>query len=167
MAPMQKSDKILGRFPGPVTLYPSRLWVAGMLLMSPIAVVFLGFYVSGELGSTRPHGAYDTFMGWAALILFAGLAVGALVTLLFPNTICLKLDADGFEIHRFSGTERRRWRDVRHFDIRTTRLPKSDLEQVAFTTTGGDGVLPNNYGLGLQELLRLMKAWCERATTAV
>jgi hypothetical protein len=163
---MQKSEKILSRFPGPVRLYPSRLWVAGMLLLSVGGAIVLGFYVSGELGSTRPHGAYDTFMGWASLIGLAGMAVAMLILLLFPNTVCLILDTEGFGIHRLTGTERVRWRDVRAFDIHKQLLRRGTIEQVMFRTIDGSGVLPNNYGLSLQDLLRLLEAWRERATTA-
>lgn len=163
---MQDTAKILSRFPGPVRLYPSRLWVMGMLLLSAGGAIVLGFYVSGELGSTRPHGAYDTFMGWASLIGLTGLVVAMLILLLFPNFVCLILDAEDFEIRRFAGTERVRWRDVRGFDIRKRLLRRGTIEQVLFRTADGSGVLPNNYGLGLQDLLRLMEAWRERAVAA-
>jgi hypothetical protein len=88
-----------------------------------------------------------------------------LIPLLFPKTICLILDADGFEIHRFVKSERVRWRDVQSFDTRTIPLPRSKLEQVVFETAKGGGALPNNYGLGLQDLLRLMEAWRKRAVS--
>jgi hypothetical protein len=158
---MQDAEKILSRFPGPVKLYPSRLRVAGLMLLSVGGVVVLSFYVSGNY---RVHaaGAYNTFISWASLIVLAALVVGLLVQLLSP-TVCLILDAEGFEIRRFAGSERVRWRDVRSFDISTIPLPRSNLERVAFETAKGGGALPNNYGLGLQDLLRLMKAWRERA----
>jgi len=162
---MQDTEKILGRFPGPVRLYPSRLWAVGMLLLSIVLVIFLCFYVSGKLGSTRPHGAYDTFMSWFSLVGLAALAVAFLIQLLFPKTICLILDADGFEIHRFAKSERVRWHDAQSFDTRIIPLPRSNLERVVFETAKGSGALPNNYGLGLQDLLRLMKAWRERAVS--
>lgn len=161
---MQDSEKILSRFPGPVRLSPSRLLVAGVLLILIVLVTFLIFYVSGKLGSTRPHGAYDTFMSWFSLVVLAGVAVISLVQLLRPNTICLILDADGFEIHRFVKSERVRWRDVRGFSIRKQLLARGTIEQVRFETVNGGGVLPINYGLGLQDLLRLMEAWRKQAT---
>ena len=163
---MQKAEKILGRFPGPVRLYPSRFWVVGMLLLSIVLVIFLCFYVSGKLGSTRPHGAYDTFMSWFSLVGLAALAVALLIQLLFPKTICLILDADGFEIHRFAKSERVRWRDVRGFDTRKRWVGRGTIEQVVFETANGGGMLPNNYGLAVQDLLRLMEAWRKRAISS-
>jgi hypothetical protein len=160
---MQKAEEILSRFPGPVRLYPSRLWVVGMLLMSIGGVIVLFFYVSGKSDAVQPHGAYDTIMSWVSLVVLAPVAAAFLIQLLFPKTICLILDADGFEIHRFAKSERARWRDVQSFDTRKIRLPRSSIEQVVFETTDGGGVLPNNYGLSLQDLLRLMEAWRKRA----
>jgi hypothetical protein len=160
---MHDTEKILSRFPGPVRLYPSRFRVVGMLLLSIGGAVVLGFYVSGNYG-LQPHGAYGTFMSWFSLIVLAAVAAGMLIPLLFPNTICLILDADGFEIHRFIKSERVRWRDVRGFDTRKQWVGRGTIEQVVFKTADGDGVLPNNYGLGLQGLLYLMKAWRERAS---
>ena len=162
---MQEAEKILGRFPGPVRLYPSRLWVVGMLLLSVGGVIVLAFYVSGKSDAVQPHGAYDTFMSWFSLVGLAALAVALLVHLLFPKTICLILDADGFEIHRFAKSERVRWRDVRGFDTRKQWVGRGTIEQVVFETANGDGVLPNNYGLGLQDLLHLMEAWRKRAAS--
>ena len=161
---MHDVETILGRFPGPVRLYPGRLRVAGMLLLSAVSVIVLGFYVSGKSDAVQPHGVYDTFISWASLAGLTALAVALLVQLLFPKlAVCLILDADGFEIHRFVKSERVRWRDVRSFGTRTIWLPRSNLERVAFETAKGGGMLPNNYGLGLQDLLRLMKAWRNRA----
>lgn len=160
---MQKAEKILSRFPGPVRLYPGRLWVAGLLLMSIGGVAVLSFYVSGKSDAIQPHDVYDMFLSWFSLLALAALAIALLVHLLFPNTICLILDAEGFEIHRFAGTERVRWRDVQNFDTRTIPLPRSNLERVAFETADGGGTLPNNYGLGLQDLFHLMEAWRKRA----
>jgi hypothetical protein len=162
---MQEAEKIHARFPGPVRLYPSRFWVVGMLLLSAGGVIVLGFYVSGTSDAVQPHGAYDTFMSWFSLVGLGALAVALLIPLLFPKTICLILDADGFEIHRFVKSERVRWRDVQSFDTRTIPLPRSKLEQVVFETAKGGGALPNNYGLGLQDLLRLMEAWRKRAVS--
>lgn len=161
---MHDTEKILSRFPGPVRLYPSRFWVVGMLLLFIGGVIFRSFYVSEKLGSHHPHGAYDTIISWVSIPVFAAAAVAMLVMLLFPKTICLILDADGFEIHRFVKSERVRWRDVRGFDTRRRWAGKGTIEQVAFETADGGGTLPNNYGLGLQDLLRLMEAWRERAS---
>jgi hypothetical protein len=163
IASMQEAEKILGRFPGPVRLYPSRLWVSALLLMSVAGVIVLSFYVSGTSGSVRPHGAYDTILSWVSLIGLAALAVALLIHLLLPNTVCLILDAEGFEIHRFAGSERVRWREVRGFDTRRRWAGRGTIEQLVFETADGGGTLPNNYGLGLQVLLHLMKAWRERA----
>lgn len=163
---MQKAEEILGRFPGPVRLYPSRLWVSALLLMSVAGVIILGFYVSGTSGSVQPHGAYDTIISWISIVVLAALAVALLIPLLFPKTICLILDADGFEIHRFVKSERARWRDVRGFDTRKQWVGRGTIEQVMFETADGVGVLPNNYGLGLQNLLHLMEAWRKRAISS-
>lgn len=162
---MQKSEKILGRFPGPVRLYPSRLFVMGMLLLSVGGVAILSFYVSGKSHAVQPHGAYNTFMSWFSIFALAGLAIAMLIQLLFPKTVCLILNVEGFEIHRFTGSEHVRWRDVRGFDTRIIPLPRSKLERIAFKTTKGDGALPNNYGLNLEDLLHLMEAWRKRAVS--
>jgi hypothetical protein len=161
---MEKSEKILSRFPGPVRVYPSRLSVIGLLLLSVGGVILLSLFVSGKYGP-QPHGAYETIISWFSIVVFAALGIGTLIVLLFPTTICLILDSEGFEIHRFTGSEYVRWRDVYRFDTRTTQLPRSKLERVVFLTSSGSGTLPNNYGLGLQGLLHLMEAWRERAVS--
>lgn len=162
---MQDSEKILARFPGPVRLYPSRLFIVGILLLSVGGVIVLGFYVSGNY-RVHANGAYGTFMSWASIVVLATLAVALLIPLLFPKTICLILDAHGFEIHRFVKSERVQWRDIRGFDTRKQWVGRGTIEQVVFVTAKGGGALPNNYGLGLQDLLHLMKAWREQAAVA-
>ena len=162
---MQETE-ILARFPGPVWLYPSRLRVVGIMLLSVSGVIVLSLYISGISDAVHPQSAYQRIISWGSIVVLVPVAVGCLIPLLFPKTICLILDADGFEIRRFAKSERVRWRDVRGFDIHTIWLPRSsNLEQVAFRTAKSGGTLPNNYGLGLQDLLRLMKAWHERAVS--
>lgn len=160
---MEKAEKILARFPGPVRLYPSRLGVIGFLFLSVGGVIFLKYYVSEDY--PHPHSAYQMIMSWFSIVVLAALGIGTLIALLFPTTFCLILDAEGFEIHRLIGSDYVRWRDVYHFDTREMQLLRSKLERVVFLTSRGSGTLPTNYGLGLQGLLHLMETWHKRAVS--
>lgn len=105
-------------------------------------------------------------MGWFSLFVSTGFLGRGLLLLLVPGTGRLTLDADGFEIGGIFGSRRTHWRDVHAFDIRKRSARNAKIEEVVFTKPGAAdvaGALPSNYGLPLQDLLRLMEAWRGRA----
>jgi hypothetical protein len=163
---MQEAEEILGRFPGPVTLYPGRGKVVLGLLFSLGLLIFCSFYVSGTFG---PLGIYDTIMGWLSVVVFAGLLARSLILLLVPGTARLTLDAEGFEIGRMFSRNRFAWRDASNFRQQVRLVSRTAFTEVAFETTRGGGAkvteaLPSNYGLSYEDLVQLMQRWDERAT---
>jgi hypothetical protein len=89
---------ILARFPGPVTLYPSRKkWL--LVLASCLLFVVTSPWMIRA----------DPWMGWVGLILFG---VGALIAgtiVLLPSLGRLTLDHEGFEAGKRFFRYRRRW----------------------------------------------------------
>jgi len=115
-------------------------------------------------------------MGWLALLLFAGLALRAVILLLIPGTACLALDAEGFEHGHVFYRVRRPWRDVSDFRIETVNWSSRIgglLKQIAYEMcdpgAGRRGaapvmrVMPHIYGLRRDDFVRLLNAWRERA----
>ena len=159
-----KADLILSRFPGPVTLYPSRRkWL----------LVLLGcalFTAGGIVMVSRAAGG-----GWFVAVFFA---VGAIVAalMLLPGAGALALDADGFQATKLFRRHRTRWQDVTGFaavkilpsmqkmvvfdDIKMTGRTIAKLDAAI---TGHNAGLPDTYGLSGDDLARLMTQWRQRA----
>jgi hypothetical protein len=155
--------ELLLRFPGPVTLYPSRKkWL----------LVFAGcaaFAVVGYLMIRSNEGK-----GWLVLIFFG---LGALVALavMLPGR-WLTLDGNGFEAKDLFRQRRGRWPDVSGF--KAVRIPPSGTEVVVYddaaqrsgtlaaanaAITGRASWLPDTYGLKADDLALLMERWQRRA----
>jgi hypothetical protein len=96
--------ELLSRFPGPVTLYPSRakwlLFIAGGPLF---AVGGLWMVLSGRGG------------GWLVLLFF-GLGTLVAAAGLLPGAGMLRLDREGFEVTSLFRRHRILWRDVTRFE---------------------------------------------------
>ena len=84
-------DAILARFPGPVTLYPSRRKLIGMLAIA------LGFVTISILLLRGKPADSATWMIWACLLFFGACALIGIVMLL-PGAASLTLTAEGFEV---------------------------------------------------------------------
>jgi hypothetical protein len=100
---------VLARFPGPVTLYPSRKkW---LLVLAGGAVFAVG-------GALMIRDGDPT--GWFVLVFFAAVALVAAAVLL-PGAGALTLDRDGFEITNLFRHHRIRWQDASGFTA--SRIP--------------------------------------------
>jgi len=159
-----KADLILARFPGPVTLYPSRKkWLLVLLGCALFTAAGIGMIAQAARG------------GWFAAIFFA---LGSLVAaiMLLPGAGALALDADGFQATSLFRRHRTRWQDVTGFE--SVRIPPSMQKMVLFddinmtgrtiarlsvAIAGHNGGLPDTYGLTADDLARLMTQWRLRA----
>jgi hypothetical protein len=154
----------LARFPGPVTLYPSRrkwpLIFAGSAL----------FTVGGAWMITSGDAS-----GWFVLTFFGlGAIVAALIML--PGAGALMLDSDGFEVTNLFRHHRSHWQVTAGFAAAripharqpmvvyddTTQSTKS-LARINIAIVGRNAGLPDTYGLSADDLARLMAQWRERA----
>src|SRR5271170_1776939 len=96
-------DAILMRFPGPVTLYPSRRkWTRNLIGCALFAAVGVSM-----VGDKAPW-------GWPVLLLFL---VGAIVavTHLLPGAGSLTLENNSFEVKSLFRRHRVRWQDATGF----------------------------------------------------
>jgi hypothetical protein len=158
-----EADLILARFPGPVTLYPSRKkWL--LLLLGGCLFTFGGFWMVSD---AEPW-------GWFVLLFFAAGTIVSVVMLL-PGASGVTLDVDGFLVTSLYRRHRSRWRDVTGFV--PVSIPYSRQKLVAFddaTITGGiakmsvdisghNAALPDTYGLSVDDLAQLMTHWRDRA----
>ncbi len=161
-----EGDAILAQFPGPVTLYPSRRkWL--LLLLTAAAFTAAGVDM---VVTAHPH-------GWAVLIFFgAGMIVSTVM--LLPGAAQLTLDRDGFTAVSLFRASRSRWQNVTGFQA--ISIPYSAKAMVGFddvtakgkalaelstAMAGRSGALPDNYGISVEELVRLMAQWRERAVS--
>jgi hypothetical protein len=160
MAPRTDPAAILDRFPGPLTLYPSRRkW----LLVSAGGAAF-------AIGGAWMIRGGDP-KGWFVLIFFAAVALVAAVAML-PGAGALTLDRDGFEITNLFRRHRIRWRDASNFTA--ARIPPARQRFVLFDQASASGrlvanvnvaivgrnaSLPDTYGQPADELAELMAAW--------
>jgi hypothetical protein len=162
--PSTAAATILSRFPGPVTLHPSRVkW----LLVFTIGALFAvgGFWMikTGD-GS-----------GWFVLICFG---LGALIAAaaMLPGAGGLTLDRDGFETTNLFRRHRTRWRDAAGFEA--ARIPRAHRKMVVYDDitqstksiaklnvglVGRNSGLPDTYGHSADNLAQLMAQWRERA----
>ena len=159
-----EGDAILARFPGPVTLYPSRRkWL--LLLLFAAALTAGGVHM---VATAEPR-------GWAVLVFFA---VGTIISavMLMPGAAGLTLDRDGFTIMSLFRANRSRWQDVSGFQAITIPFSRramvgfddvtakgKALAELSTAIAGRSGALPDTYGLAVEELVRLMAQWRERA----
>jgi hypothetical protein len=156
--------ELLGRFPGPVTLYPSRRkWLfvlAGCLVFTAGGYAMILDRASG---------------GWFVLVVF-GLGSVAPAIALLPGAGRLVLDHDGFTSTSLFRSYRVRWQDAGGFDA--VRVPPANIWLVGYddvtvagrriaainvALTGRNAALSDTYGLPADALAYLMAAWRERA----
>jgi hypothetical protein len=164
MASRTDISEILSRFPGPVTLYPSRKkWL----------LVFAGgaLFASGGVWMIRS----GEWTGWFPLVIFALVVVIAAVAML-PGAGALTLDREGFEITNLFRRHRTSWQDALRFA--TARIPPAtqrwvvyddlghsakQLAKINVEIVGRNAALPDTYGLSSDDLGQLMTEWRERA----
>lgn len=161
--PDSRIEQILSRFPGPVTLYPSRRkWL--------LLLVGSGLFTAGGVFMVKDHAQW----GWPALIFFGICTVFAAVMLL-PDAAGLKLDSDGFQMTNLFRSHRWHWRDVKGFEAvlitpHQTLVCFDDpaqaggmLAQLSQSYAGHNSALPDTYGLSADDLAMLMSQWSNRA----
>ena len=162
---MQQPDLILARFPGPVTLTPSRwlLWFAPPLMAGGTVFSVYLLIKAIEAGSS------EIIYAGLAVIVFAFFTIRVLIRLL-PGHASLTLDPSGFEVHNAYERSAWLWRNVSNFRVEVPdddRLPDRVIFDVAGKTplrgSAGGGSLPEGYRLRLADLAALMNAWRERA----
>jgi hypothetical protein len=161
-----KLDAILSRFPGPVTLRPSRMkWL--LVLLAGGVFAFGGYLM---LADGDPW-------GWFVLVFFGAVAIVAAIVLL-PGAGGLTLDRNGFRVaNPFRGSSSP-WHEVSGFE--PVSIPPSGQKLVVYddiTLTGNiatlnvaivgrNASLPDTYGLTADDLARLMTLWQDRAMRA-
>src|SRR5215831_13159160 len=92
-------DAILARFPGPVTLHPSRIkW---LLVLLAGGVFTFGGYLMVSDGDSR---------GWFVLVFFAAVAIVAAI-LQLPGAGGLTLDRNGFRATSLFRGSSARWQE--------------------------------------------------------
>lgn len=170
---MHEADSILARYPGPVTLTPSRLKMFALFAASlAIAAGLLWLLLS-----VRPDDMeeFEKLALWGGAV-FAALCAAVFGALTLPGAASLTLAADGFELCNLYRRTRMPWPDTRAFRVKEFTDADGDTDrQVVFEVLGAgsgperrgakwyDGMLPDNYRLAKDDLARLMNAWRERA----
>ena len=119
---MRQVDVILAKFPGPVTLYVSRRRrLVGLAFSLAVTAIFAWIWIADA--DTPSRGLYDGIMLPVTILLFGGLAIRAVILLLWPGSASLTLDANGFEIGQVFRHIRLPWlpwRGVSSFRVETT-----------------------------------------------
>ena len=160
-------DAILSRFPGPVTLYPSRKkWL--FVLLTGGVLTFGGYLMISDGESS----------GWFVLVFFAAVAIVA-VMMLLPGAGGLTLDRNGFRGTSLFRSFSSRWQDVRDFEpvsippsLQTLvgyddlNLAEKKIAKLSVAIAGHNAALPDTYGLSADDLARLMMLWQDRAIGA-
>jgi hypothetical protein len=111
------------------------------------------------------------------VVAFFGFGVLISVLMLVPGGADLTLGADAFVVRNFFRARAVRWTDIGEFDVRQVYYPHGSKKFVVYndhsTTgalaainvrlTGYTGALTDGFGLSVEELLRLLTLWRERA----
>jgi hypothetical protein len=173
----ENAKNILEQFPGPVTLYPSKLkWSSTFVITVFVGAMGAWSLLWGQYES--PIGVnWHTFEGAFLIIVGGG---GAAVTGwgLVASTMYLTLDATGFVCRAIWPYARCSWKDADRFTTVDVMLYLVMVHRVAFddathktgfwstltrAVCGRNNQLPDAYGLRAEDLARLLTAWRERA----
>jgi hypothetical protein len=164
MASNDKAAQLLARYPGPVTLYPSRRkWL--LVLAGGLAFTVGGIMMvrSGDV------------TGWFVIAFFGLGSIIALAAML-PGAGSLTFDRDGFAAKTLFRGHRARWADATGFIA--VGIPPSMQRMVCYddasvtssalasanvAITGRNAALNDTFGLSADDLAQLMIGWRERA----
>lgn len=162
---MDEVARLIGRYPGPLMLRASRRkW----LLVGLGCAVFTAIGVVLQINE-------PSIMALLTIGFF-GLGVLVAGAVLLPGSAALTLDTAGFEVIHFFRPRRTRWQDAEGFQA--VSIPPSGIKRVAYddktiaaggmaaasaAITGRNAALPDNYGLGAEELAALMQRWRAQA----
>jgi hypothetical protein len=163
---MRHAEAILARFPGPVTLYPSRLKMLA-LFAAALAFVIGGLWVLN--GVPGEFGSGERLMIWLGILFFGGCVLIA-ASMLLPGSSGLTLTADGFEARNLFRDIRASWTEANHFYIEEIFWGEAWINRklVAFDIArGGERTrgrtLPDTYRMPPDDLAWLMSQWRLRA----
>jgi hypothetical protein len=162
-ADKRQAKETLARFPGPVTLYPSRLQTLAGVVIFVGLTIFSAWRLPGILAE------WTSEVIWAvgALVVCATLAVRGAI-LLMPGAHSFTLDAQGFETCRVFRRIHRLWRNVGGFRVHQPddeRIPNSIVYDAQDGETETLAALAGNYRFSDEDFARLLNAWRERAIT--
>ena len=142
------------------TLKPSPLKTILLLLVS------LAFVATTPITMEK-----NPMMSWLGAIFF-GLCIFVFVIQLIPNSSYLKLTEEGFEVKSLYRSNFTKWSDINFFGVGEINNNKMVLfiysenhtsqklgKEVARGLTGGEGTLPNTYGMKADKLADLMNEW--------
>ena len=157
--------------PGPAAadvVFRASRGKAVLYLLGSLCAVALGIWMAGT----------DPWMGWACALFF-GIGVIVFLLLLMPNSVYLRLHADGFELASLVRKNTTRWEYVASFSVgtmnhgkviaivytdawRATRFDRG----ASYALTGVDGVISNMYAAPIEEIVAALNAWKARADAA-
>ena len=169
-------SEILARFPGPVTLYPSRRkW----LLLMAGCLLFAGVGIGGAYNGDAKDWLGVAFFGLGAIV--PGL-------MLLHGAASIRLDSDGFEMTNLFRHARFHWQDASGFEaqfppvLRASAIPPPSWNKfVAFDNAKmrnstwtrviallmkHNAQLGDTYGFSADELAKLMTQWRNLAVAA-
>jgi hypothetical protein len=160
----------LAKFPGPVTLQPSKQKWAGMFLLGLITAA-LGAL---PLLLLDPTGGWDMeSYFWVGFFIVLGVLFMVLTPIALVK-VRMTLDAAGFEMRSVGYTRRRHWKDVRFFSTAAV----GPINMVAYVDStrhgfwadvdgrflsGPNALLVDSFGFTPDELAVLINAWRRRA----
>jgi hypothetical protein len=167
----KEAARILGQFPGPVTLYPSLFKWIPLLLFGASLTAFAAWSIWFFAARGEPMyaiGGAVLLLGFLPLVTLLGVA-------LIRKSMYMTLDATGFEFRDTWSRTRCSWKDVDRFKSITlfvmngivayddaTRKPglwnSSDSLFI-----GRNSRLFDTYGLRTADFARLLTAWRKRA----
>jgi hypothetical protein len=160
---------ILAKFPGPVTLQPSKgIW----------AFVFLGGLILAGLGALPLllplTGGWDLGSYFTVGFCLPLSVLCMVVSVLALVKVRMTLDAAGFEMRSVAYTQRKQWKDVRFFITATiggiNRVVYVDSKRHGFWAEvdarflgGPNALLVDTFGFASDDLAVLINRWRQRA----
>ena len=153
-SPKAATADILAKFPGPVTLYPSKLHLAHLFLISIIFFV-LGIW-SLQFGE---NSHFDRAISIAGMIM-GGLGVPMFALAFLPKAAFLRLDGAGFEYADCFYRRQFAWSNVGDFRV---WVGQRGVRWVSFNMPWRSHFLPqflpDSYGFTVDETAALMASW--------
>jgi len=146
---------ILAKFPGPVTLYPSKLHLVHLFLVSTI------FFVSGILFLRSGGNSGFERAVLIGCVIMGGLGAPISALAFLPRAAFLRLDKAGFEYANCFYRRHYAWRDVKDFHV---WVGPYGVRNVGFRAPWWrghffTGILPDPYGFTVDETTALMDSW--------
>ena len=153
-SPKATSTDILAKFPGPVILYPSKLHLVHLFIVS-IVFFFCGVFFLQAGNNTELERA-----ALIGCVVMGGTGAPIFALSFLPRAAFLRLDGGGFEYANCFHKQQFAWSDVKDFGVGV--LPygvrmvsfRAPWHHHFFTT-----YLPDSYGFTIEETSALMGSW--------